>query len=81
MDVVFYRRLAELIGRQINLEVPGCQCTVQDLKELIARQYPDASSQLLDRSVRGCVGDEIVADTCVVGDGQVVEFFPPVSGG
>lgn len=81
MEVVFYGRLAELIGQQIDLDVPGGQCTIQDLKALIAREHPDASQHLLDRSVRGCVADEIVPDSFVVGDGQRVEFFPPVSGG
>lgn len=79
MRIHFYGRLAEQIGRSIELDVEG-DCSVAELRGRLAADYPH-SAQALGQRVRACVGDTIVADSHVVRPGETVEFLPPVSGG
>ena len=79
MKIHFYGRLAESVGREIEVDVPE-SCSVADLRELLATEYPRAANALGHR-VRALVGDAVVADSHIVRPGDSVEFFPPVSGG
>lgn len=79
MKIHFYGRLAESVGREIEVDVPE-GCSVSELRELLATEYPRAANALGHR-VRALVGDMIVADSHIVRPGDSVEFFPPVSGG
>lgn len=79
MRIHFYGRLAEQLGRSIELDVEG-DCSVAELRGRLAADYPH-SAEALGRRVRACVGDTIVADSHVVRPGETVEFLPPVSGG
>ena len=79
MKIHFYGRLAESVGRDIEVDVPE-SCSVADLRELLATKFPHAANALGHR-VRALVGDAVVADSHIVRPGDSVEFFPPVSGG
>ena len=79
MKIHFYGRLAESVGRDIEVDVPE-SCSVADLRELLATEYPRAANALGHR-IRALVGDRVVADSHIVRPGDSVEFFPPVSGG
>lgn len=80
MKVLFYGRLADVLGRQMDLPIDG-GCTVAELRRRVAESRPAAAGPLRDKRVRACVGDTIVSDQYVVGADDQVEFFPPVSGG
>ena len=79
MKVHFYGRLAESLGRDIEVEVRE-NCSVADLRERLALEFPNAAKALGHR-VRALVDDVVVADSHVVCPSDNVEFFPPVSGG
>lgn len=81
MDVLFYGRLADIIGRELQLEVADTGCSIGDLRALIAARHPASHEDILSSRVRACVGDSIVSDDHLVKAPDSVEFFPPVSGG
>lgn len=80
MRVLFFGRLADAIGREVELDVPQ-SCSVADLRSTLAALFPQAADELARPSVRACIGDEIVPDRLIVEPGQTVEFLPTVSGG
>lgn len=80
MRILFYGKLADALGRQMEVDVPG-SCSVDELRDHVAELRPAAASALRDKRVRACIGDSIVLDSHVVGPADEVEFIPPVSGG
>ena len=78
--VRLYGRLGELIGPEVTLRTAE-GCTVADVRRALSEEYQSASSALSASRVRACVGESIVPDDRRVTAGEVVEFFPPVSGG
>lgn len=80
MKITFYGRLAEAVGRELDLVVEE-PCTITLLRQRIASSFPAAASLLEDRRVRACVMDELVPDDHRVGETDSVEFLAPVSGG
>ena len=80
MKVLFYGRLAEAIGPDLEIEAsPGC--SVAELRDRLIAQYPRAEQPLRSRRALACIGDVLVPDTYVLKAGDRVEFLPPVSGG
>ena len=80
MRILFHGRLAEAIGRELDLDAaPGC--SVAEVRERLIAQHPEAEQPLCSRRARTCVGDAIVHDKYVVQAFDTVEFLPPVSGG
>jgi len=80
MKITFYGRLADVVGRELELVVEE-PCTIARLRHRIAGTFPAAASLLEDRRVRACVMDELVPDDHRVGVTDAVEFLAPVSGG
>lgn len=80
MRILFYGRLADVLGRELKLAVEGA-CSIADLRERIASQHPEAAEPIRSKRVRACIGDSIVSESHVFRPGEEVEFFPPVSGG
>lgn len=78
--IVLHGRLVDLLGREVSIPVPA-DCSVGDLRRLIADEHPEAAAAILSPRVRACVGDAIVLDDFCAGPGETVEFLPPVSGG
>ncbi len=81
MEIRFFGRLGERIGREIEIEPPPPGCTVGELRVLLAALYPDAAEELASMSTRACIDDTIVGEEAAVDPARAVEFFPPVSGG
>jgi molybdopterin converting factor small subunit len=80
MKIIFYGRLADLVGRELELVVEE-PCTIARLRQRIAGSFPAAAGVLEDRRVRACVLDELVPDEHRVRATDAVEFLAPVSGG
>lgn len=80
MTIFFYGRLAAAVGERVDMEVSTGR-SIGELREALAKRYPEIAEQLRSRRVRACIGDSIVQETHVVAPGERIEFFPPVSGG
>lgn len=79
MKILFYGKLADALGPDMDLAVD--RCSVGELRAKIAKVLPSAAQALETGRVRACVGDSIVADDHLLAATDQVEFFPPVSGG
>lgn len=80
MKLLFYGRLAEAIGPELELDAqPGC--SIADLRERIVAEHPHVEQALLSARARTCVGDTLVPDDYRLASAETVEFLPPVSGG
>jgi len=71
--ITYYGKLAERIGREIEVELPAGGCTIA-----VLRARFDGLGQ---EPVQACVNDVTVSDDCVVMPGDRVDFLPPLSGG
>lgn len=80
MKVLFYGRLADLLGPQVDVAAPG-DCTVATVREMLIAQFPFAEQVLRSTRTRAFVGDTLVFDEYRLHGEEVVEFLPPVSGG
>lgn len=80
MKVLFYGRLAEAIGAELEIRaVPGC--SVAELRDQLAAAHPEIDDVIRSRRALTCVGDRMVHDDYRLADGDMLEFLPPVSGG
>ena len=80
MKVLFYGRLAEAIGPELEIDAPP-GCSVGQLRDRLVAEHPEAEQPLRSRRALACVGDSLVHDTYVLGADERIEFLPPVSGG
>ena len=80
MKVLFYGRLAETIGRDLEIDAPP-GCSVAELRDRLIAEHPEAEQPLRSRRALACVGDALVRDTYLLKAGDRIEFLPPVSGG
>ena len=80
MKVVFYGRLAEEIGAELEVGVsPGS--SVAEVREMIAAEHPNVAGVLVNRRALSVVGERMVRDDYRLAAGDTLEFLPPVSGG
>ena len=80
MKVLFYGRLADTLGPEVEIDAaPGC--SIAQLRDRLISEHPGAEQPLRSKRALACVGDAIVRDNYVVQDSDRVEFLPPVSGG
>jgi molybdopterin converting factor small subunit len=80
LKILFYGRLADALGREMELDqVSGG--TIGDLRERIAAENPQAAQALSSQRVRACVGGSLMLDDDRIGPEDAVEFLPPLSGG
>jgi sulfur-carrier protein len=71
--IAFYGKLAERIGREVDVDLPAGGCTIAALR---------VRFEGLDRAtVRACVNDATASEDHVVMPGDRVDFLPPLSGG
>ena len=71
--IAFYGKLAERLGREVELDLPTEGCTIAALR---------ARFEGVDRAtVRAFVNDETVREDHVVRPDDRVDFLPPLSGG
>ncbi len=80
MKVLFYGRLAETIGPELEIDAPA-GCSVAELRDRLIAEHPQAEQPLRARRALACVGDALVRDSYVLKSADSVEFLPPVSGG
>lgn len=80
MKILFYGRLAEAIGPELDLgQASGC--SVAELRDRLAAEHPGIAETLRNKRARTCIGDTLVPDDYPIAAGDTVEFLPPVSGG
>ncbi len=78
--VIFYGGLKNDVGaKEQELQFDRKTLTVAQLKEGLIARYPGLRLKL--PSVVCAVGDEIVDEDHLIGDGDEVALLPPVSGG
>ncbi len=80
MKILFYGRLADLLGPEVDVDVPQGSSIAQ-VRERLAVERPGSAAALTGRRVLACVAGSVVRDDYVVGGRDQVEFLPPVSGG
>jgi sulfur-carrier protein len=81
LQVELCGRLADLAGDVVDVEVPNAGISITDLRAALAAAQPALIDALHDPKVRACVDEILVGDGAMVRAGQVVAFFPPLSGG
>lgn len=74
-------RLADPVGPVLMLELDAPSYTIAQLRAALARAHPSLAADMANARVRACVDEAIVPDGALVEAGQVIAFFPPVSGG
>ncbi len=79
LRVLFFGRVADLIGREVLIEMPAEGCTLADLR----RRLADAPGGeiLLKPGVRASIDKQVVAEDAWVRPGAEVAFFSVFSGG
>lgn len=80
MRILFYGRLADLLGREVDLDAEAGS-SIAHVRRRLASEYPGSGADLMGRRVVACVGGSVVRDDYVIGDQDEIEFLPPVSGG
>ncbi|MCA1748033.1 MAG: MoaD/ThiS family protein [Parasphingopyxis sp.] len=80
LKVLFFGILGYQFGREAEIEVSEA-CSVAELRKRLAAMRPDCEDAIWARSVRACVDQRMVSEDTMVGPGQEVAFFPPLSGG
>jgi molybdopterin synthase sulfur carrier subunit len=80
LKVLFYGRLAEAIGPELEIDAPP-GCSVAELRDRLVAEHPEAEQPLRNRRARACVGDAMVHESYVLKAADRLEFLPPVSGG
>ncbi|MEQ1510563.1 MAG: MoaD/ThiS family protein [Sphingopyxis sp.] len=74
-------KLADKLSPSFSHEIDGDHCTVSALRQSLAAAYPALATDMASTRVRACVDEVIVSNDTTVTAGQVIAFFPPVSGG
>lgn len=80
MKVLFYGRLAEAIGSELEVRA-ALGASVAEVRETIAAEHPDAAGLLRSKRALSFVGSRLVRDDYRLASGDRLEFLPPVSGG
>ena len=80
MKVLFYGRLAEAIGPELEVDAsPGS--SVAEVRDRLAAEHPDVEEVLRGKRALSFVGEMLVRDDYRLVAGDTLEFLPPVSGG
>lgn len=80
VKILLHGPVAEAIGPEIEVDA-AYGCSIAELRERLAADYPETRETLANRRTRACVGGALVPDDYVVSVDDRVEFLPPVSGG
>jgi molybdopterin synthase catalytic subunit len=80
VNVLLFATLKDIVGRQrLSVTLPQPQGTVADVRAALLALYPQIEANL--QAAIAAVNQEYAFAEDVVRDGDVVAFFPPVSGG
>jgi molybdopterin synthase sulfur carrier subunit len=77
--VLFFGRVADAIGRGLDIELPEGVRTVGELRRWLGGQ--EGREMLLKPGVRASVDKEVAGEDAPVRDGAEVAFFSLFSGG
>jgi len=77
MKILFFGRLSETIGREIDFDLPAGGCTVAELRAALATRHEGLAAE----SVRACIDHEIAPESALVLPTHEIAFIPPLSGG
>lgn len=81
MKVLLFGKLSEILGREVEVDLPAEAISVADLRRLLARLHPAAEAALMSPMLRACIDDDMAADETRLTARSEVAFFPPLSGG
>lgn len=79
--VVFFGRIADVVGREKTVALNPAGETVRMLAERLAGEEPALRSTLSSMRVKFAVNDAIVPEDRIVADGDEIAVLPPFSGG
>ncbi|HEV2595244.1 MAG TPA: MoaD/ThiS family protein [Sphingomicrobium sp.] len=79
MRVLFYGCLAEVVARELEVEVTDC--SIAELRAAVIAEHPRAEKVLTNSRTHVYVGGRRVDDDHMVRAADCVEFLAPVSGG
>jgi molybdopterin converting factor small subunit len=77
MKILFFGRLGDTIGREVDFDLPDGGLTVAELRAALATTYGGLAAP----SVRACIDREIASESALVLPDHEVAFIPPLSGG
>jgi molybdopterin synthase sulfur carrier subunit len=81
MKILFFGRLAERAGRELELDLPAEGCTVAELRQRLVSVLPAAADDVAKPSNRACIDQAIAPEDARVLPSHEVAFVPPLSGG
>jgi sulfur-carrier protein len=81
MKVLFFGRLADKAGRELDVALPEGGCTVAELRDRICRDRPELATDLAHSSVRACIDQRVAGESERVLPEHELAFIPPLSGG
>lgn len=81
MKILFFGKLAESFGTELELDLPEAGMSVSDLRALLAASKPEGASQLGSQGARACIDKVMVTEGARIMPGHEVAFVPPLSGG
>jgi len=79
IDVLFFGKVADDVGRTRRVELPAGGCTIAELRRLLAET--SGADILLKPGVRASIDRQVVDETALVKPGAEVAFFSLFSGG
>lgn len=80
MKIGLFGSIGERLGREIEVDAAGA-ASVAELRERLAKSYPDATDLFLSPTLKACIHDSMVGEDAPLAGVERVEFFPPLSGG
>lgn len=83
IKILYFARLREALGTASeDVALPGGVRDLAALRAMLAARGNAWATELgQNRSVRAAVNQSMAAGDTVIGDGDEVAFFPPVTGG
>jgi molybdopterin converting factor small subunit len=80
MKILLFGKLAESLGREVELDLPRAR-TIADVRQELARLHPASAGELSAARARACVNDALAVEDRAIGPADEVAFLPPLSGG
>ena len=77
--ILFFGRVADVLGRELSLDLPEAGCTIAELRGRLAAEHN--AGLLLKPGVRASIDKQVVAEDAWVRPGAEVAFFSVFSGG
>jgi molybdopterin converting factor small subunit len=79
VKILFFGKVAEAIGREVELDIPEAGCTVRELRSRLTVNA--GTDVLLKPGVRASIDRQVAGEDAWVAPGAEVAFFSVFSGG